>query len=283
MAFRPDRIRVPFRMQPGLSRLDADAVHLTPLRPGSPLYREREALQRRGVTRHAVPGFDAAPALVALRAQARHAGVSAQAMEMLPLELQVEEDLVVLDTRTGRIPWMCVCVPSRWAPEDKLGCTLAEVHQPVADGDALVAALPAILRVLAQGGHWERHVWTLTPSARFDQHPARHPPADWLLDAGTDACADACWLRAERQTFFPVPDAQGQATELAVFTIRVMLEPLSSAIATADDAQRLHDALASMTDAVLQYKNLAPARTSLLAWLARRAGRDDVPPTPPPR
>jgi hypothetical protein len=39
-------------------------------------------------------------------------------------------------------------------------------------------------------------------------------------------------------------------------------------VSAAEDARRLHDALASMSDAVLAYKNLAPARDRLLAWLA---------------
>jgi hypothetical protein len=57
----------------------------------------------------------------------------------------------------------------------------------------------------------------------------------------------------------------------AVFTIRVMLQPLDEAVAGAAEARRLHDALASMSDAVLAYKGLAPARERLLAWLAARS------------
>ena len=75
-----------------------------------------------------------------------------------------------------------------------------------------------------------------------------------------------CWLRSERQTFFPVPGVAGQA----IFTIRVMLQPLPEAVRSADDANRLHASLASMSDAVLQYKSLTPARERVLAWLAAR-------------
>lgn len=271
MEFDFKQIHVPFRMLPGLARLGTDAVHLTPLRPGSPLHHEKQALHRAGATRHAVAGFDASPALATLRAHAIRAGVSARDIEQLPLELQVEEDLVVLDTRTARLPWMCVSVPSRWAPEEKLGRTLPEVHQPVADGEALAAALPAILRVLGSGAHWERHVWTLTPSPRYDQHPHRHAATPWPRTADPDDLARQCYLRAERQTFIPVPDAEGPPGKQTVFTIRVMVEPLCSAVRSASDALRLHDALASMSDAVLAYKNLAPARPLLLEWLARRS------------
>ena len=274
MEFDFNQVRAPFRMHPGLARVGPDAVHLTPLRPGSPLHREKLAIHRLGTSRQAVSGFDPTAALSTLRAHATRAGVSTRDIEQLPLELQVEEDLVVLDTQTARVPWMCVSVPSRWAPEEKLGRTLPEVHQPVADGAALAAALPAILRVLASGTHWERYVWTLTPSPRYDQHPHRHAATPWPATADPDELARQCYLRAERQTFIPIPDAGGRTAGQTLFTIRVMLEPLCSAVGSASDALRLHDALASMSDAVLEYKNLAPARPLLLDWLARRGARD---------
>ena len=122
------------------------------------------------------------------------------------------------------------------------------------------------MQLVTGGGHFERFVWTLTPSARFDQHPVRQPRLPWPATADPEAFAQSCVLRAERQTFFPIP-----GTAQAVFTIRVMLQPLAEAVATREQAQLLHDSLASMTDAVLAYKNLAPARDRLLAWLARRA------------
>ena len=46
---------------------------------------------------------------------------------------------------------------------------------------------------------------------------------------------------------------------------------MSSAVTTREQAQRLHDALASMSDKVLAYRSLTPARDRLLAWLAARA------------
>jgi hypothetical protein len=84
-------------------------------------------------------------------------------------------------------------------------------------------------------------------------------------DAGQFAAG--CFLRAERQTFFPV----GGGSRQAVFTIRVMLQPLADAVATASQAQRMHASLASMSDGVLAYKGLAPARERLLRWLGGRS------------
>lgn len=271
MQFDIARISVPFRMQPGLGRLTPDAVHLTPLRRGSALYLEKQALYARGVTRHAIPGFDPAPVLAAVQAQALRDGVSVADARQLPLELQVEEDLVVLDTATACVPWMCVSVPTRWAPEEKLGQTLARIHSPVADGQALAAALPHLLRVLANGTHWERYVWTLTASPCYDQHPGRHEVQPWADDPDPEVLAAHCWLRAERQTFIPLRDAQQRPGPQTVFTIRVTMEPLARAIRTPADARQLHAAIASMSDAVLAYKNITAARDRLLAWLAARS------------
>ena len=61
-------------------------------------------------------------------------------------------------------------------------------------------------------------------------------------------------------------------TGTAVFTIRVDSQPFAEAVITADAAARLHAALASMSPAVLAYKNLDAARDRLLDWLWRRAG-----------
>ena len=55
-----------------------------------------------------------------------------------------------------------------------------------------------------------------------------------------------------------------------MFTIRVASEPLDAALRSRDDAARLHDALASMSAAVLAYRGLAPVRERLLEALRRR-------------
>ena len=262
MSFAFDRIAVPFRMQPGLQRLAADARHLTPLAAGSALWQEKKRVLEAGASRLAVAGFDARPALAAILAQARREGLAAAE----PIELAFEEDFAVLEAGGTTLPWLCVCVPSHWAPEDKLGLPFTAVHAPVADNQALLAAATQLVRLATGGERFERFVWTLTPSGRYDQHPQRHARLPWPDLQDPQAFAAQCFLRSERQTFFPVPDVPGQA----VFTIRVMLQPLPDAVRTGEDARRLHGALVSMSEAVLAYKSLAPARERLLAWLALR-------------
>lgn len=262
MDFDFSLIGVPFGMRPGLRRLEPGTPQLTPLAAGR-LRDEKEAVWRAGASRHQVPGFDPAPALQALARHAAAAGVPFDPQGQP--ELAFEEDLAVLDGASATLPWLCVCVPSHWAPEDKVGLDFAALHGPVADNAALLAASRQLV-ALVTDGNWERHVWTISPSGRYDQHPRRHERAPWPQGGDPQEFAARCWLRAERQTFFPV----GQGTRQAVFTIRVMLQPLAEAVAAPWQAARLRDSLASMSAAVLAYKNLAPAREPLLRWLQTR-------------
>lgn len=258
MDFDFSNVAVPFRMQPGLRRLDADEPQLVRLDPSSALHAEKRAVFDSGQSRLVLPGFDAGPALEA---------IARRLPSSLPPELAYEQDFAVLDGDTATLPWLCVCVPSHWAPEEKLGLDFARLHAPVADNAALVAASAQLVKLVTSGECWERFVWTVSPSGRYDQHPRRHARPRWPATRDPESFAQQCWLRAERQSFFPV----GQGTCQAVFAIRVMLEPLQLAVHTAGDARRLHDSLASMSPAVLDYKNLADAREPLLRWLARAA------------
>ena len=262
-----EQIPVPFVMRPGLARLPDDARPLTPLRAGSQLFIEKKKILEANASRHCVPGFDPSPAIDSIAAHADNTWAGCQFDASNPLETAFEEDFAVLDGQSGTLPWLCVCVPSHWAPEDKLGLHFDAVHQRVADSAALLAASTQLVQLVTAGGCWERFVWTITPSPHYDQHPRRHARAAWPDATDAAQFAAPCFLRAERQTFFPV----GRGTRQAVFTIRVMLQRLPAAVDTPTKAARLHDSLASMSDAVLAYKGLTQAREPLLRWLKARA------------
>jgi hypothetical protein len=180
--------------------------------------------------------------------------------------LAFEEDFALLDGTDASVPWLAVCLPSRWAPEDKVGRSFAAIHAPVADSEMLVAASASLARLVTDDVRWERFVWTVSADPRLHQHPARSVSA-WPAeaDANADQLAALASFRSERQTFIPI-----SAKRQAIFTIRVESVPFAIAVATPDAADRLHAALASMSPAVLAYKGLDAARERLLAWLAAR-------------
>ena len=182
------------------------------------------------------------------------------------LSLAFAEDFAVIDGRTGQVPWMVVCLPSNWAPEAKVGRHFAQIHAPVADNALLLSASDHLARLVTGTQRWERFVWTISRHPRLHAHPDRVDAAPWPQEADADGIAAAAYFRTEHQTFIPVPGQQQ-----AVFTIRVDVKRLDEAIATAAQARAVHDALATMSDAVLAYRGLADARARLLDWLQRRA------------
>jgi hypothetical protein len=298
----------PFRMQPGLRRVAEGGAPLTLNRPGDrTLVEKLHVLQSWPADALvAAEGFDARPALEALCAQAaedhpdafvRHSNADVEAVALgwrlgdcepvgngpaeigdclaaLPrawrlaglLSLAFAEDFAIIDGTSARIPWIAACLPSHWAPARKVGRHFAEVHAPVADNQVLLAAAEHLARLVTGPERWERFVWTVTSTATLQMHPDHLDTAPWPARADAAGLAAHAFFRTEHQTFLPVPDQRQ-----AVFTIHVESRPLASAIDSPERARRLHDAIASMSPAVLAYRGLDAARDRLLEWLAARA------------
>jgi hypothetical protein len=304
-------VQAPFRMHPGLRRLTQGSRQLHPnARTSRHLLEKLQALDRPAPSAlKCMHGYDPMPGLRALARQAvaEHPaafswdgdcatahllGWSVRGSELRPvangpapmaevgaclaqlppawrlaglLALAFAEDFALIDGRTAQIPWLAVALPSHWAPEQKVGLDFAQVHAPVADNAVLLAAGAALARLVSAATRWERFVWNITPRPALNAHPALPSTESWPA-ADASAVAAQAWWRTERQTFIPVPDAG-----VAMFTILVDTQPLAQAIDRADKAQRLHDAIASMSPAVLHYRSLGSVRDALLEWLARRA------------
>lgn len=172
--------------------------------------------------------------------------------------LACSDDLVVLHRRgPGRLAaeLLAVAFPSGWPVRERVGASLAELHGPVADGERLLAASPALSEALLTKGPFLQHVWGLDPSGRLDRDPSAPdreppscpPPADW-------------WLRVERQTTLPLPEL-----DRALFCIRPYLVPLAAL--TAPQRAVLREAIASMSQEALRYKGIHEARDAIVAWL----------------
>jgi dimethylamine monooxygenase subunit A len=181
------------------------------------------------------------------------------------LSLAFAEDFAIVDGASATIPWIAACLPSHWAPERKVGRHFAEVHAPVADNALLVQAGDHLMRMVCTEQRWERFVWNVARHPRLNAHPLLSDPAPWADDAFADDSAPRAWWRTERQTFLPLPQERQ-----AVFTIAVNTQPLAEAIDTPAKAARLHDAVASMSPAVLHYRSLDAVREPLLRWLEAR-------------
>jgi hypothetical protein len=302
-------VLAPFRMQPGLRRLAPGAAQLTPLPPGARHQREKLAVLSAfaPLALQVRAGFDPTPALHALAAQAaaehpaawtwdgqrahalqlgtavagdrvEHTGSFglgdeiARCLQALApewrlaglLSLSFAEDFAIVDASDTSIPWLAVALPSHWDPAVKVGRPFAEVHAPVADSALIVRASEALVALVTGPEHWERFVWNVTGHPRLHAHPRHVDPQRWAADIRHTLPAGA-WWRTERQTFMPLP-----ALRQAVFTIAVQCQPLVEGITTPAQAAALHDAIATMSPAVLDYRNLVAVKAPLLQWLQTR-------------
>ena len=158
--------------------------------------------------------------------------------------LQIEEDVAVMFQ--GRLIAICFCFPSSWVPKERIGMTLTDIHTPVADGDKLRQMSQRIAETMANSaqGSFRRHVWTVTNSGELSQHPANKSTA-------VPADVNDLWFRLETQTTAPLGDG-----ETSLFFVRVETEPLTSIWNDLDQRATLLASINSMTDAVLEYKNL---------------------------
>jgi dimethylamine monooxygenase subunit A len=180
------------------------------------------------------------------------------------LSLTFAEDFAIVNASDGSLPWLAVALPSHWSPQDKVGRHFAQVHAPVADNALLLKASQSLMRLVSgdasDSTRWERFVWTITDQPRLRAHPAQNLGARWQ-----DTNVAQAWFRSEHQTFIPLPSLQQ-----AVFTIHIDVQPLADVAHTPERAASLHEAVRTMSDAVLAYRGLLTVREPLLAWLAAR-------------
>jgi dimethylamine monooxygenase subunit A len=178
------------------------------------------------------------------------------------LALSLEEDFAVVDGRTRSLAMLGVALPSHWVPAEKIGLSFHDAHAPVADNQQLIAAGDGLMKLVTSGERWQRHVWVVSPSHLRDAHPKRHMRKPW---PAAQQMLTQSYLRVERQTFIPVA-----GLPQAVFTIHVSTHRLVDVCAHPGNAQRLRDALASQSDAVLAYRSMpASIRDALVMQLSQ--------------
>lgn len=173
--------------------------------------------------------------------------------------LACSDDLVVLH-RVGqgvlRAELLAVAFPSGWPPRLRWGASLLELHAPIADGERLQRAAPALSEAMLTKGPLRQHVWGLDPDGRLDRDPS-DPSA---TSGPGPADPAAWWLRVERQTSVPLP-----RLGRALFTIRPFLVPLPAL--TREQRTTLAAALDSLSVEAAAYKGLAGRVEDLTAWL----------------
>ena len=177
-----------------------------------------------------------------ISAAAEYCGVKTDSI--VDLAKTLEEDIAIMSN--GQLQAICFCFPSSWIPSERIGQALTDIHTPVADGEKLRAMSQRIAETMADTtqGSFRRWVWTITNSGELSQHPNRKSSA-------VPKTIDDLYFRMETQTTAPLGDGVS-----SLFFVRVETCPLSEIWNDPIKKQRILDSTNSMTDAVLDYKNL---------------------------
>ncbi len=267
----PWPVKTPFRMLPGMRRLES--ALFTRL-PHDDAY--RAAKQTMLGAGYGKVGEPDASVLEILASRYRDETGVVSATSFNELVSSLPEDFVILhdevdDTpdkdRRFRARCLSVCFASNWEPSHKLGLDFEQIHAPVADNQTLIAARRAIEAMAFRQACVRRFVWLLSPSAQLPQFPHLRAQA-WgtllqRMEPSDPRLLEQVMFRLECQTTLPMPEIQR-----AVFLIRVLVCPLSEVLALDPGRPReLAEALQSMSQAVLAYRGLTEVRERLLDLL----------------
>ncbi len=175
----------------------------------------------------------------------------------LELGRRWEPDFLLLDNQL-RLQAGCVCFPTGWSLEEKVGKPIDWIHAVVPGlNEEIGSKVERFLQTLSPGHSWERANWGLSRSPELNLHPKRELPR---LDA-TVTC-DEVWLRVERQALVALPETGG-----ILFGIRLEIGSLAELCENRDARIGLRNALETMPEPIAAYKNIASARNQLLRFL----------------
>lgn len=166
----------------------------------------------------------------------------------------VQEDLCVLtrDEQAWRLSAASVCFPSRWRLADKIGATVAQIHDPVPDYESISGVVDRSLDRLAV----DRALWRLNWSLLDD--PELFQPGPSLHAGRPPESLGDLTVRVERQTLRRLP-----RTSAVLFTIRTYRAALDDVVTDASVAADLASTLRRCPPELAQYKGWS----AMLDWL----------------
>jgi hypothetical protein len=204
----------------------------------------------------------------------RAALLRAQGEKTVPADREVQEperflgenwepDYLLLQHSANDEPRLvagCVCFPSSWALEEKIGRRISEIHGIVPGLNAGIGhAIQNFFVKMRPDAFWTRSNWGLSRSPERNQHPSRNLPK---LDESV--VPNEVTFRVEEQSFCALPQPDGMSALL--FGIRVRCFPLPMLIGT-PAAPKLAFALETMPPEMARYKGLERSRAAIIAML----------------
>ncbi len=162
----------------------------------------------------------------------------------------------------------CVCFPSFWRLQDKMGHRIDFIHQVVPGlNEKIGSAIDVLLARMKPGGCLRRSNWTLSRTNELNQYPERE-----VTRLTADCRLQDIWLRMEHQALVSLPESRG-----VLFGIRIQHVSLEEALRNPLASERVRSAIETMPEEVHQYRQQAPLRDRLLAMLRDASPAPDSP------
>jgi dimethylamine monooxygenase subunit A len=222
---------------------------------------ERKKWLRESPSRYTAMLPEAGDVLEEAIALARSVGVEVHEETLLGLGGAWEPDLLMLSASASEQPKLvagCVCFPSSWSLEEKIGHRLDFIHKPVPTlNEQFASPIQQFMARMKPGISWERINWGLSRSPELNQHPARQLPR---LDENVSV--EEVWFRAEYQALVVLPQSHG-----VLFGIRLVIEPIKELQKNSEFLEGITRALRTMAEPIAKYKGLAPARERIVSLL----------------
>jgi Haem-dependent oxidative N-demethylase, alpha subunit-like len=182
----------------------------------------------------------------------------------------IQEDLVLMQTRENRhtLTAACVCFPTGWNLQEKIGKDMMTIHHPVPGLNSHIGApIDRFFENFKPGKKVERFNWGLYDCADLFQ-------PGWFRDGleidpqlRVENVGQKVFFRVERQTLQRL--SNGKDT---LFTIRIFTNSLKEVVADKNRARSLLYALQTMPDAVKKYKSIDRYEKQIMNYLLNVAG-----------
>jgi hypothetical protein len=160
--------------------------------------------------------------------------------------VKLEEDVAIL--KDGHLHAIGFCFPSGFYPAQKLGLSFFDMHLPVGDGETLRRSSEKVSALISkQDAMFRRYVWTLTSLPSLSQLPS--------YTRSTPQSISDLYFRTETQT------TVGIGGDICLFFVKINMHPLQEVWDDPEKRTLIVDSINSMSEAVLDYKNLAQIKT----------------------
>ena len=156
----------------------------------------------------------------------------------LNIAKKIDEDLIIhrIDDEKDYASSIHVCFPSGWYPEEKIGKSFIEIHQPVPMN---LKNSKKLVEAIVYGGIFERFVWSVVYEKKYNFHPK-------LNNKKFNKNEPEIFVKVERQVTVGFPEKN-----FCLFILRQYLIEEKQL-----DKKRLAESIRNMTEEQKEYKSL---------------------------